>query len=104
MSCRPAIQSGLGGAILNFNQYYSLDPSALWATNIIAAALGIVFFLLVVLAERLVVRRAPEQHRMTGAGAVSHPQTSRRPSPSGRHVTALHEVDARPRSRASSSR
>ena len=39
-----SIQDGLGGAILNFAQYYSLDPSALWATNIIAAALGIVFF------------------------------------------------------------
>ncbi len=53
------IQSGLGGAILNFNQYYSIDPTALWATNIIAAGLGLVFFFLVVLAERLVVRRAP---------------------------------------------
>ena len=55
-----SIQEGLGGAILNFAQYYSLDPAALWATNIIAAALGILFFCLVALAERLVVRRAPE--------------------------------------------
>ncbi|MBA2298858.1 MAG: ABC transporter permease [Actinobacteria bacterium] len=55
-----SIQDGLGGAILNFNQYYSLDPSALWATNIVAAALGIAFFGVVVLAERLVVRTAPE--------------------------------------------
>jgi NitT/TauT family transport system permease protein len=55
-----SIQDGLGGAILNFAQYYSLDPSALWATNIIAALLGIVFFLVVALVERLVVRRAPE--------------------------------------------
>ncbi|MDX6424470.1 MAG: NitT/TauT family transport system permease protein [Gaiellaceae bacterium] len=55
-----SIQDGLGGAILNFNQYYSLDPSALWATNIVAAALGIAFFGAVVLAERLVVRAAPE--------------------------------------------
>ena len=53
------IQSGLGGAILNFNQYYSIDPTALWATNIIAAGLGLVFFFLVVLTERIVVRRAP---------------------------------------------
>ena len=59
-SCRPSIQDGLGGAILNFNQYYSLEPQNLWATNIVAAALGIAFFLLVVLAEKLVVRRAPE--------------------------------------------
>ena len=55
-----SIQDGLGGAILNFNQYYSLDPTALWATNIVAAALGIAFFGVVVLAERLVVRPAPE--------------------------------------------
>jgi len=55
-----SIQNGLGGAILNFNQYYSLVPQNLWATNLIADALGIAFFLLVVLAEKLVVRRAPE--------------------------------------------
>jgi NitT/TauT family transport system permease protein len=55
-----SIQSGLGGAILNFNQYYASSPPSLWATNLIAALLGIVFFLAVVAAERLVVRRAPE--------------------------------------------
>jgi NitT/TauT family transport system permease protein len=55
-----SIQDGLGGAILNFNQYYSSRPESLWATNLIAAALGITFFLVVVVAERLVVRRAPE--------------------------------------------
>src|SRR5262245_3290106 len=54
------IQDGLGGAILNFNQYYSIDPQALWATNIVAAGLGIAFFGVVVLAEKLVVRTAPE--------------------------------------------
>lgn len=56
-----SIQSGLGGAILNFNQYYSAEPRNLWATNLVAALLGIAFFLVVVLAERLVVRRAPER-------------------------------------------
>jgi NitT/TauT family transport system permease protein len=55
-----SVQDGLGGAILNFNQYYTSDPPALWATNLVAAALGITFFLAVVLAERVVVRRAPE--------------------------------------------
>ena len=55
-----SIQSGLGGAILNFNQYYASSPPSLWATNLIAAVLGIVFFLVIVLAEKLVVRRAPE--------------------------------------------
>ena len=55
-----SIQDGLGGAILNFNQYYASSPPSLWATNLIAALLGITFFLIVVLAERIVVRRAPE--------------------------------------------
>ena len=56
-----SIQDGLGGAIVNFNQYYSLQPTFLWATNIVCAALGLVFFGCVALAEHLVVRRAPEQ-------------------------------------------
>ncbi len=55
-----SIPDGLGGAILNFNQYYTLQPENLWATNLVAAALGISFFLVVATAERLVVRRAPE--------------------------------------------
>src|SRR5918999_1325682 len=48
------------GAILNFNQYYATSPPSLWATNLIAALLGIAFFGAVVLAEKLIVRRAPE--------------------------------------------
>jgi NitT/TauT family transport system permease protein len=55
-----SIAGGLGGAILNFAQYYNLQPQNLWATNIIAALLGIAFFLIVAAAEKLVVRRAPE--------------------------------------------
>jgi NitT/TauT family transport system permease protein len=55
-----SVQGGLGGAILNFNQYYASAPERLWATNLVAAALGIAFFLVVVAAERVVVRRAPE--------------------------------------------
>jgi NitT/TauT family transport system permease protein len=55
-----SIAGGLGGAILNFSQYYSFQPQNLWATNIIAAALGIAFFLAVVVVEKIVVRRAPE--------------------------------------------
>jgi NitT/TauT family transport system permease protein len=54
------LQSGLGGSIINFNQYYSLEPQELWATNIVAALLGIVFFVAVVIAEKAIVRRAPE--------------------------------------------
>ncbi len=55
-----SIQDGLGGAIVNFNQYYSTAPARLWATNIVCAALGLTFFAVVVLTERLVLRRAPE--------------------------------------------
>jgi NitT/TauT family transport system permease protein len=55
-----SIQDGLAGAILNFNQYYVSSPPSLWATNIIAAALGILFFVAVAVAERLLVHRAPE--------------------------------------------
>jgi NitT/TauT family transport system permease protein len=55
-----SIQDGLGGAILNFNQYYLSSPSSLWATNLVAALLGIAFFAVVAITERLVVRRAPE--------------------------------------------
>jgi NitT/TauT family transport system permease protein len=55
-----SIPDGLGGAILNFNQYYTAAPESLWATNLVAALLGITFFLAVIIAERLVVRRAPE--------------------------------------------
>jgi NitT/TauT family transport system permease protein len=55
-----SIQSGLGGFIVNFDQYYSLNPENLWATNVIAAMLGIAFFLVIVLVEAIVVRRAPE--------------------------------------------
>jgi NitT/TauT family transport system permease protein len=55
-----SIQNGLGGAIVNFNQYYSLEPTFLWATNVVCAGLGILFFLAVVATERLVLRGAPE--------------------------------------------
>jgi NitT/TauT family transport system permease protein len=54
------LQSGLGGAIINFNQYYSIEPQELWATNIVAALVGIVFFVAVVAVEKAVVHRAPE--------------------------------------------
>lgn len=56
-----SIQDGLGGAIINFNQYYVLNPQNLWATNLIAAVLGISFFLVVVGAEKLVVHAPPER-------------------------------------------
>jgi NitT/TauT family transport system permease protein len=55
-----SIQDGLGGAIVNFAQYYTFEPQELWATNVACAVLGIAFFVIVVLVERGVVRRAPE--------------------------------------------
>ena len=55
-----SIQDGLGGQIINYSQYYTTQPTGLWATNVIAAALGISFFLIVLIAEKIVVRRAPE--------------------------------------------
>jgi NitT/TauT family transport system permease protein len=54
------VPDGLGTAILNFNQYYASAPERLWATNVVAALLGIAFFVAVVVAEKIVVRRAPE--------------------------------------------
>jgi NitT/TauT family transport system permease protein len=55
-----SIQDGLGGAIVNFNQYYSTGPERLWATNIVCAVLGFAFYGAVVLAEGLILKRAPE--------------------------------------------
>ena len=57
-----SIPNGLGAQIINFSQYYSTEPRGLWATNVVAAALGIVFFLIIVVVEKLVVRRAPEHY------------------------------------------
>jgi len=56
-----SIQGGLGGAIVNFNQYYSIVPQNLWATNVVAAVVGIAFFVIVVVVEKLVVHRPPER-------------------------------------------
>jgi NitT/TauT family transport system permease protein len=49
-------QDGLGRAILNFNQYYASGPERLWATIIATAAIGILFFVLVSLVERVALR------------------------------------------------
>lgn len=50
------IQDGLGGAIINFAQYYTSAPPRLWATNLITALLGILFFCVIALVEKIVVR------------------------------------------------
>jgi NitT/TauT family transport system permease protein len=55
-----SLQGGLGYAIVNFNQYYSIQPANLWATIIVCALLGIVFYLAIVVVEAIVLKRAPE--------------------------------------------
>jgi NitT/TauT family transport system permease protein len=50
------IRDGLGGAILNFNQYYVSGPPKLWAAIIVAAVVGIGFFVLVRAAEVVLLR------------------------------------------------
>ena len=50
------IRDGLGGAILNFNQYYVSGPAKLWAAIIAAALVGITFFVLVVATEAVLLR------------------------------------------------
>ena len=50
------IRDGLGGAILNFNQYYISGPGRLWAAIIISALVGMAFYLIVTLAERVALR------------------------------------------------
>jgi NitT/TauT family transport system permease protein len=52
------IADGLGRAILTFNQYYATGPEKLWAAIFVAALLGIFFFLLVTLLERLLLPKS----------------------------------------------
>jgi NitT/TauT family transport system permease protein len=50
------IREGLGGALLQAMQYHSFSPGDLWVAIAMCALLGIVAFLLVVIAERRVLR------------------------------------------------
>ena len=50
------IREGLGGALLNFNQFYTIAPERLWAALLFAAGVGIFAFILVVVAERIALR------------------------------------------------
>jgi NitT/TauT family transport system permease protein len=50
---------GLGRAILNFNEQYASGPEKLWAAMIVAALLGLSFFLIVRLAELYALRGRP---------------------------------------------
>jgi NitT/TauT family transport system permease protein len=53
------IPSGLGRAIINFNQQYITAPEKLWAAILISSLLGISFFVFVRLAELVVLRGRP---------------------------------------------
>jgi NitT/TauT family transport system permease protein len=50
------IPDGMGRAIINFNQYYITGPEKLWGSILVSALLGISFFVLIVVAERIVLR------------------------------------------------
>lgn len=50
------IRGGLGGAILNFNQYYISGPGRLWATIVMSALVGILFYLLITAIEQMALR------------------------------------------------
>lgn len=49
------IRDGLGGAILNFNQYYISGPERLWAVILVSALVGIAFYVIVTLIETIVL-------------------------------------------------
>lgn len=53
------IRDGLGGAILNFNQYYISGPAKLWATIVMTALVGILFFMVIALSERVLRSTRP---------------------------------------------
>ena len=55
------IQNGLGIAILNFARYYNQSPERLFATIVAAGVLGLLFFGVIVVIERLVVRWRVEE-------------------------------------------
>lgn len=49
------IRDGLGGAILNFNQYYITGPEKLWASILVTAVVGIGFYLIISGLEKIVL-------------------------------------------------
>ena len=53
------VGSGLGRVLDNYNQYYITGPEKLWAAIIACGLLGIAFFLVVRLAEVIVLRGRP---------------------------------------------
>ena len=52
-SRRPGVASGLGSAIINYNQYYISAPERLWATIVMCTLVGLLFVGAINVAERL---------------------------------------------------
>ena len=50
------VASGLGSAIINYNQYYISAPERLWATIVMCTVLGLFFFGAINIAEVIVTR------------------------------------------------
>ncbi len=50
------VASGLGSAIINYNQYYISAPERLWATIVMCTVLGLFFFGAINVAEAIVTR------------------------------------------------
>jgi NitT/TauT family transport system permease protein len=53
------IADGLGRIILNFNQYYATGPEKLWASILFASLTGMVFFVIVILLEKIFLHQQP---------------------------------------------
>lgn len=53
------IPNGLGRAIINFNQQYITGPEKLWAAILVSSILGISFFVVIRVAELVVLRGRP---------------------------------------------
>jgi NitT/TauT family transport system permease protein len=65
------VKDGLGRAIINFNQQYITGPEKLWATILIAALTGILFFVMVRIAEVLSTRQRTPRPPGGQSGATS---------------------------------
>jgi NitT/TauT family transport system permease protein len=73
------VKDGLGRAIINFNQQYITGPEKLWATILVAALTGILFFIAVRIAEIVTTRRrqpSPAPPAGASAGRAGRPSTA----------------------------
>ncbi|WP_394826820.1 ABC transporter permease [Pendulispora albinea] len=56
-------QFGMGVVLINAAQYYNWRPAALWAAILVSALMGIGFYALVAVLERLIVTWKPQSER-----------------------------------------